>query len=82
MQENIFFLIHSYIAHIAGKQRIKNSCEQFSILQFIYNLMPVMKWLPEYSIKNYFPGDVTAGITVAVMHIPQGENTLAFDLEI
>lgn len=34
--------------------------------------MPVLKWLPKYSIKTKLVGDITAGITVAVMHIPQG----------
>lgn len=52
---------------------MKNSIRQFSLLHFILKLIPVLKWLPEYSIKEYLPGDVTAGITVAVMHIPQGE---------
>lgn len=54
---------------------MERSCRSFSFLQFIYNLIPVIKWLPDYSIKNYLPGDVTAGITVAVMHIPQGTFT-------
>lgn len=54
---------------------MKKSCQSFSLLHLVYNLVPVLKWLPEYSIKNYLPGDVTAGITVAVMHIPQGESS-------
>lgn len=28
--------------------------------------------LPRYSFKNNIAGDLTAGMTVAVMHIPQG----------
>lgn len=51
---------------------VKKSYRQFSFCQLLYNLMPVLKWLPEYSFKNYLAGDITAGITVAVMHIPQG----------
>lgn len=27
---------------------------------------------PRYSFKNNIAGDLTAGMTVAVMHIPQG----------
>lgn len=34
--------------------------------------------MPKYSIKNYLVGDITAGITVAVMHIPQGISILNF----
>lgn len=36
------------------------------------NIIPVLKWLPKYSLKNDLPGDISAGVTVAVMHIPQG----------
>lgn len=52
---------------------IKRSCDNFSVIQFILNLIPVLKWLPKYSLKHDLPGDISAGITVAVMHIPQGK---------
>lgn len=45
---------------------------QFRVLSFMVNVIPVLKWLPKYSLRKYLIGDVTAGITVAVMHIPQG----------
>lgn len=51
---------------------VKNYCHEFSFVQFLYSLMPVLKWLPKYSIKDNLAGDISAGITVAVMHIPQG----------
>lgn len=46
--------------------------QQFRVLSFLGNVIPVLKWLPKYSLRNDLVGDVTAGITVAVMHIPQG----------
>ncbi|KAG4066604.1 hypothetical protein HA402_007240 [Bradysia odoriphaga] len=51
---------------------IKHSFAKFSLFRFIFNLVPVLKWLPKYSFKNSIAGDLTAGMTVAVMHIPQG----------
>lgn len=33
--------------------------------------LPIFSWLPEYK-KSYLSGDITAGITVGVMVIPQG----------
>lgn len=51
---------------------VKSSFDKFSLVRFILNLVPVLKWLPKYSIKDNLPGDLTAGVTVAVMHIPQG----------
>lgn len=36
------------------------------------NLIPVLRWLPKYNCRKSLMNDVTSGITVAVMHIPQG----------
>ena len=33
--------------------------------------LPILDWLPKYK-KAYWAGDVSAGITVGVMLIPQG----------
>lgn len=35
------------------------------------NILPIFQWLPTYK-KSYFVGDVTAGLTVGIMLIPQG----------
>nr|XP_050869291.1 solute carrier family 26 member 10-like isoform X2 [Vespula vulgaris] len=34
--------------------------------------VPLISWLPEYNWRDNILGDLVAGITVAVMHIPQG----------
>lgn len=51
---------------------ISQAYNKFTFLTFMYKIIPVLKWLPKYSIKTKLVGDITAGITVAVMHIPQG----------
>ncbi|XP_053674671.1 prestin-like [Anopheles nili] len=38
----------------------------------ITGLFPIFRWLPEYSFPSDFIGDLISGITVGVMHIPQG----------
>ena len=35
------------------------------------NILPIFQWLPSYK-KTYFVGDLTAGLTVGIMLIPQG----------
>lgn len=35
------------------------------------NYFPILEWLPKYK-KSYWAGDISAGITVGVMLIPQG----------
>lgn len=51
---------------------IKKPLDGFSIKNCINNLLPVTLWIPNYKIKKKFMGDFLAGLTVAVMHVPQG----------
>ena len=51
---------------------IKQFFKNVQILSIFLGLVPIFKWLPKYSVKHYLVGDVISGITVAVMHIPQG----------
>jgi len=48
------------------------SCSKFSPLKFITTLIPILHWLPKYSVRHDLLNDLVAGFTVAVMHIPQG----------
>ncbi|XP_069999159.1 prestin isoform X3 [Penaeus vannamei] len=34
--------------------------------------LPILSWLPAYKLRESLLGDVIAGVTVAIMHIPQG----------
>ena len=47
------------------------SWERFS--QFCFRLAPILQWLPKYSVKNDLLADITGGVTVGIMHIPQGK---------
>ncbi|XP_008201712.1 prestin isoform X1 [Tribolium castaneum] len=44
----------------------------FRPFRCLYYSVPVLKWLPKYSCKKNIFGDIISGITVAIMHIPQG----------
>ena len=37
----------------------------------IKSIVPILDWLPNYN-KNWLKGDISAGLTVGVMLIPQG----------
>ncbi|XP_069946170.1 prestin-like isoform X2 [Cherax quadricarinatus] len=52
----------------------KESCT-FSPKCFMSGLtswLPILSWLPSYDLRSYLLGDIASGITVAIMHIPQG----------
>lgn len=61
-------------------EKFRDGARDFKCLQMVKNTIPVLEWLPKYSCKNYFMGDLMAGVTVAVMHIPQGK-VLIFNLK-
>ncbi|XP_017779233.1 PREDICTED: solute carrier family 26 member 10-like isoform X1 [Nicrophorus vespilloides] len=54
---------------VKGKLRKSLKCNPLTIL---YSLIPVLEWLPKYEWKKNISYDILSGITVAIMHIPQG----------
>lgn len=51
---------------------IKKCWPKLSVLEFLFSILPILKWLPQYSWRRDLFGDITAGVTVAIMHIPHG----------
>nr|CAI5854813.1 unnamed protein product [Callosobruchus analis] len=47
-------------------------CRSYCGVECIKRTVPLLQWLPEYSWKRSFVGDLISGITVSIMHIPQG----------
>uniref|UniRef100_A0A1I7UXI1 Sulfate_transp domain-containing protein n=1 Tax=Caenorhabditis tropicalis TaxID=1561998 RepID=A0A1I7UXI1_9PELO len=38
----------------------------------IQQYIPILEWLPNYKWKEHLHGDIIAGLTVGIMHVPQG----------
>jgi solute carrier family 26, other len=53
-------------------QSIAKSIKSINIIGVIFSVCPLLKWLPRYSVKTNIIGDLIAGITTAILHIPQG----------
>uniref|UniRef100_A0A8C5MRR7 STAS domain-containing protein n=1 Tax=Leptobrachium leishanense TaxID=445787 RepID=A0A8C5MRR7_9ANUR len=53
--------------------KTKDVCKNIPTIlcNFLYMLFPVLRWLPRYKIKQYLPGDITSGIIVGIVTIPQ-----------
>ncbi|XP_039751881.1 prestin isoform X2 [Pararge aegeria] len=52
--------------------RCKRAVQSCGFGECLLNSLPIAKWLPRYSPKKFLVGDLVAGATTAVMHIPQG----------
>ncbi|KAI5642584.1 sulfate permease family domain-containing protein [Phthorimaea operculella] len=50
----------------------KKAVASCGYIDCLRNSLPILKWLPKYDFKNFLVGDLVAGATTAVMHIPQG----------
>ncbi|XP_066447414.1 sulfate transporter-like [Eleutherodactylus coqui] len=40
--------------------------------RFLFDLFPVLTWLPNYKVKEYLLGDIVSGVIVGIVTIPQG----------
>ncbi|KAK3870112.1 hypothetical protein Pcinc_024615 [Petrolisthes cinctipes] len=42
------------------------------VWSWVKQRVPILEWLPKYNIREALLGDVIGGVTVGIMHIPQG----------
>ncbi|KAG6443062.1 hypothetical protein O3G_MSEX002614 [Manduca sexta] len=54
------------------RHHVKKAVKSCGIGDCLRNSLPIVRWLPKYNVKQYMVGDLVAGATTAVMHIPQG----------
>ncbi|XP_056305744.1 solute carrier family 26 member 10 [Danio aesculapii] len=61
-----------------GRERLRDrlaqrcSCSQVECVHLLHKRLPVCSWLPKYKLRKWLLGDIIAGLTVGIVHIPQG----------
>lgn len=69
----------------SGKSRLRETlskpcrCSRDSCLHLLKERVPIFSWLPKYRLRKWILGDTVAGLTVGILHIPQGK-TVCFPL--
>lgn len=49
------------------------SCSHVCCKVFVFNLFPFLTFMKDYNIRKDLSGDIISGLTVGIMHIPQGK---------
>ncbi|KAI2810169.1 hypothetical protein BLOT_001327 [Blomia tropicalis] len=57
---------------VENKSTFENVCGNCSLIGCARSLFPIIDWLPKYSIKSDLLPDLISGITISILHIPQG----------
>ena len=58
--------------NVVRRKLSPSSCSWSGFISVLTQLMPIIRWLPKYNFKEDLFPDLNGGVTVAVMHIPQG----------
>lgn len=61
-----------YYCRSAYRKLASYKCTASGFLSVLIGLFPIVRWLPKYNLKKDLLPDITGGVTVGVMHIPQG----------
>lgn len=54
-------------------RRLPGACSGPGAWRLLLARLPPLRWLPHYRWRAWLLGDAVAGVTVGIVHVPQGE---------
>lgn len=55
------------------RRRRPRACSRPGAWRLLRARLPPLRWLPRYRWRAWLLGDAVAGVTVGIVHVPQGE---------
>lgn len=88
--DETFFIATSWKESANTEQYLRTVCTKLAkclcsgngLYSLLIRLAPIVRWLPKYNVKEDLLADITGGVTVGVMHIPQGTGLCFFVLRL
>lgn len=66
------YRLYHFLYYLIVRNEVARRCKKIEPIALLKKTIPLTDWLFSYDWKDNILGDIVAGITVAVMHIPQG----------
>ncbi|XP_053378188.1 prestin-like isoform X4 [Mercenaria mercenaria] len=60
------------LKEVVHKKLSKCVCSGSCLKKFLFGMFPFINIMKDYSVKEDLPSDIVSGLTVGIMHIPQG----------
>ncbi|XP_032174846.1 solute carrier family 26 member 6 isoform X2 [Mustela erminea] len=71
-QQQLEELGHRTLATRTYQWRTWFQCSRARARALLFQYLPVLSWLPRYPLRDWLLGDLLAGLSVAIMQLPQG----------
>ncbi|MEE6502238.1 hypothetical protein FKM82_004450 [Ascaphus truei] len=60
------------VRRLLSTARRKVRCSRSAAKSLLLQFLPILRWLPQYPVKEWLMGDIISGLSVGILQLPQG----------